>query len=57
MENMKQGFNDQITDLVQIEIPRLLKDLLKEAFQTKQTAPPSKPSILFQSPSKDQLTR
>ena len=37
---MKQGFNDQITDLVQIEIPRLLKDLLKEAFQTKPTALP-----------------
>ena len=40
IENMKQGFNDQITDLVQNDIPKLLRELIKEALQTQPTAPP-----------------
>ena len=40
MENMKQGFSDQITELVQNDIPRLLRELIKEALQTQPTAPP-----------------
>ena len=42
IENMKQGFHDQITDLVRNDIPRMLRDLLRETLQT-QDPPPIRP--------------